>query len=156
MAALAFIANIAKGNMKKVLPIIFASFLLSSCIQDNLEQPVKPAITSTELTAIDFVKGSEDIPLLTNLELVESDNVDFDSESGSFATVEYRSQIDLEAVQGFYLKTLPQMGWNLTKNDLRHSNFTRENENVKIEFVESDEEGGDDLVVFSLSSVTRK
>ena len=162
MVARAFIVHNARGNMRKILTIFFTAFLLSSCIQDDVEQVEKPKITNQELSATDFVKGSEDIPLLNNLEQIESDNVSFDSEAGSIASVDYSSSIDLEAVQEFYLKTLPQMGWKLTHNDLRSSRFTRDGEKLEIEFIEgetdadSDTAQNDDVVRFSLSSVVGK
>jgi len=142
--------------MKKNLLIIFATLALFSCIQDDLETPIQPPIVSNELTASDFVKGSEDIPLVSNLVLSENNNVDFDSDSGSFAVVDYESPFDLEVVQGFYLRTLPQMGWKLVKNDQKHSRFIRDSEKLEIDFIQSDTEDEDDLVRFSLSSISKK
>ncbi len=144
--------------MKKNLLIIFATLALFSCTQDDLGAMTQPPAISNELTANDFVKGSEDVPLLNNLTLSETNNIDidFDSDSGSFATVDYRSSIDLEAVQGFYLKTLPQMGWNLVKNDQKHSSFIRDSQKLEIEFIENDVEDEEDLVRFSMSSISKK
>lgn len=141
-----------RGDMKKILSVIFSIFLLSSCTQyqKNVEEIfTKIPPKKTNLTAKDFVKGSEDIPLVSNLELMENNNVDFDSASGSFVTVDYKSPIALVEVQVFYLKTLPEMGWRLVKNDATESSFVRDNEKIKIEFV-------DDIVRFSMSSVVRK
>lgn len=141
--------------MKKNLPIIFCTFLLFSCIQDDLGKPVTPVVASTEIASSDFVKGSEDIPLVSDLELIDNNNVDFDSESGSFTSVEYKSQMDLEAVQGFYLKTLPQMGWQLLKNDQAISKFIRDNEKLEIHFIYGSE-GDDDIVKFMISSGVKR
>lgn len=143
--------------MKKNLLIILAIFSLCSCIQDDvINDPVQPTVINNDLTANDFVKGSEDIPLVSNLDLVETGDVDFDSESGSFAVIDYKSSIDLEAIQGFYLKTLPQMGWKLIKNDQIHSIFARDGEKLEIEFIENDAEDGEDTVRFSMSSALKK
>ncbi len=158
MADQAFIVRNVRGDMKKILPAIFSLFLLSSCISSNLthiEPVTKPSPKIENLTAKDFVKGSEDIPLLSNLELIENDGVNFDSDSGSFVTVDYESPIALESVQGFYLRTLPEMGWRLIKNNAAESNFTRDNEKIRIEFLHNDEEK-ERIVRFSMSSVVRK
>lgn len=157
MVARAFIVRNVKGNMKKFLLLISFGFLLISCAQEIIENKPDFEAENNELTATDFVKGSEDIPLLNNLEIIEdSNNLDFDSASGSVSTIDYRSQIDLEAVQKFYLETLPQMGWKLVNTSHTRSSFVRENEKIEIEFVESEYEDEDDIVRFYLSSVTEE
>ena len=142
--------------MKKNLLIIFTTLTLFSCIQDDIRTPIQPRAINNELTSTEFVKGSEDIPLVSNLELIDSGNINFDSQTGSFITVDYQSPIDLEVVQGFYIKTLPQMGWDLVKNDHVHSIFLRDNERLEIELFFSQEEEEKDLIRFSLSSGMKK
>ncbi len=141
--------------MKKFLLVFFANFLLFSCAFDEAQKTDKPQTSNEELSATEFVKGSEDIPLIDGLEQIDNDALNFDSDAGSIATTDYKSLIDLEAVQNFYLKTLPQMGWKLIKNDQKHSKFVRESEKIEIEFIQAEEEGYDDVVRFFLSSVVK-
>lgn len=155
MVVQASTALIAKGNMKKFLTIILSVFFISSCIQNEINEMSSPKATGDEITATNFVRGSEDIPLVDGLELIDDENINFDSKSGSIASVDYKSGFDPEAVQAFYIRTLPQMGWKLSKNDQNHSLFTRDEEKLEIDFIESDDEGEDDLVRFAMSSITK-
>ncbi len=156
MVAPAFIVQLAKNNMKKIFALIFCCFALFSCADTQTIAAPKNAAVAAELSSNDFVKGSEDIPLIQGLELVESENVDFDSESGSFSSIEYKSPFYLEAVQNFYLRTLPQMGWKLIRNDQTESSFTREGERLKIEFLQKDHNSKSSFVRFYFSSAPRR
>jgi hypothetical protein len=104
------------------------------------------------LVVEDFVKGSDDIPLLKNMEIIENKAVSFDSENSSFTSVAYKALIESDVLKDFYLHTLPEMGWILEKNNFKEQIFYRENDKVKIEFISSDLEGEGDLVIFSISS----
>lgn len=136
--------------MKKFHLTIFVLLLLSSCIGDDLPKSTEQTSANEEITATEFVKGSEDIPLVNKLEILENENVDFDSSSGRISRVEYKSSINLETVQEFYLKTLPQMGWKLVQNDQNRSLFTREGQKLEIQFFTSEEEKSD-IVKFSIN-----
>ncbi len=83
----------------------------------------------------DFVQGSEDIPLLVNMEKMFNEGLGFDSDAGSIMSSSYESKIDLEKVKIFYEKTLPKMGWKITKNDAAKLSFEREKEKLEIEFL---------------------
>jgi len=136
-------------TMKKILTLIFTTFLFSSCafLENQTLSEVK---NNTEETAVNgFVNGSEDIPLLKSLTQVNEEILGFDSSSGSISATNYKSEIDLEKVKNFYYKTLPQLGWKLKEKKLEKIVFIRGNEKVEINFVN---ENGDDLVKFFISS----
>ncbi|MBU6339505.1 MAG: hypothetical protein KGQ36_06025 [Rickettsiales bacterium] len=130
--------------MKKYL-LICTIFLFSSCslltIEDQNQEP--------ELTVKGFVNGSEDIPLVKGLTQTNDENLGFDSSSGSISSTTYKSEIDLERIKNFYVKTLPQMGWKLIKNKIGQITLVRDKEKLEIGFVN---ENGDDLVKFLITS----
>ena len=131
--------------MKKLLTLLSVSFLLFSCTQKNVKhaEPFKYKVST------DFVQGSEDIPLLVGMNKMLDESLGFDSDSGSIMASSYETKIDLEKVQAFYKKTLPQMGWKVTKSDMAKLSFKREREKLEIEFVNHN---GKDIVRFFISS----
>lgn len=132
--------------MKKILVLLSISFLLFSCSEKIFQKKVaQPEYEASE----EFVQGSEDIPLLMGMEKISEDSVGFDTDSGSIVSSNYETKLDLEKVQKFYLRTLPQMGWKLVKSEIAKATFKRENENLEIDFVNQD---GKDVVKFFLSS----
>ena len=135
--------------MKKFLTLISLSLLLFSCAE--IEIPAKPTISKPEQlrASEDFVQGSEDIPLLVGMEKISEDSLGFDSNSGSIMSSSYATKIDLEKVRNFYQKTLPHMGWRVSKSDLEKLKFRRDKEKLEIEFVNQD---GKDVVRFFISS----
>lgn len=141
--------KIIKFEMKKLL-IILTLFSLSSC--DLLKKSSKNNDKKEfELQQINmqFVEGSQDIPLAKGLEKIEDESLTFDSFNGNVLSISYKTKQDLEEIRDFYLKTLPQMGWKIVKNQRPTSievvDFERENEKLEIEFVNKD---GQDLVKF--------
>jgi hypothetical protein len=137
--------------MKKILTIFLASFLAFSC-NKSLEKKldfINPDFEKVEASE-DFVQGSEDIPLLVGMERVSDDNLGFDSDSGSIVSAEYTSENDAKSVKNFYIKTLPQMGWEVVKNLESKVVFKRDKENLEIEFPKSD--GDLQTVNFFMSS----
>jgi hypothetical protein len=133
--------------MQKFLSLLVISFLTFSCLEnfqksEIIEEP-------TEKASQDFVQGSEDIPLLVGMEKISDDSLGFDSSVGSIMASSYETKTDLEKIKNFYLKTLPQMGWNLKENNVGKLSFEREKEKLEIEFVNQD---GRDLVRFFISS----
>ncbi len=141
--------------MKKILPLVFTAFIISACTGKYFVSDSKTKIFAQDLKSSEYVKGSEDIPLAANLEQIESNNINFDSASGSIAFIDYKSSVSFELIAEFYLKTLPQMGWKLVKNDPNHLKFVREDENVEIDFIVKSSAEENDVVRFFLSSATR-
>jgi hypothetical protein len=98
-----------------------------------------------------FIHDEYDIPSLTTLEKIidSEDSIGFASASGSILSVSYTSETEIEKIRDFYLRTLPQMGWELKANNQQKSVLTRENEKLEIEF---HKENGKNLVRFFIYS----
>lgn len=133
--------------MQKFLSLVVISFLTFSCLENFQKSEIVEE--PTEEASQDFVQGSEDIPLLVGMEKISDDSLGFDSSVGSIMASSYETKTDLEKIKNFYLKTLPQMGWNLKENNVGKLSFEREKEKLEIEFVNQD---GRDLVRFFISS----
>ncbi len=146
MAVRAFTAQNVKNNkiMKKI-SLILSLLLVFSC---NFQSGNDVEVIDVEVSQ-EFVQGSEDIPLLAGMEKVEDEGLGFDTSAGSIIATNYKSEIDLEKVQKFYVKTMPQLGWNIDQKTIGKVIFSRENENLEIEFVNQD---GVDMVKFLISS----
>lgn len=102
-----------------------------------------------ELNSKGFIDENYDIPLLVAMEKLSKDNVGFDSASGSILSIAYVTDLEVEKVRDFYLKTLPQMGWFLKANNMKKSILKRENEKLEIEF---STQGGRNVVRFFIFS----
>ncbi len=145
----------SKVVMKKIL-ILAPFFLLFSCTYlDQLDQKIQKFVhhEDNEIKASEeFVQGSEDIPLLVGMEKISDGALGFDSASGSIITSSYSTNLEQEKVKTFYLKTLPEMGWNITRNAKDSIDFKREKENLEIEFAKEEKL---QVVRFFVSSLTR-
>lgn len=144
--------------MKKFLPLFALLFLVFSCNRTEIKTPQNPVYAEIpsnggafEKMSIsqDFVQGSEDIPLLEQMEKIFDEGLGFDSASGSIMSSSYKSKVALEKVKSFYAKTLPQMGWKLIKSDKKKSVFEREKEKLEIEFMTQEKQK---IVRFFISS----
>lgn len=138
--------------MKKIISLICVSFITFSCSESLKKDFDFFGIFSSEeppQATEEFVQGSEDIPLLTGMGKTSEDTVGFDSSSGSIISSSYASTISHKEVRNFYIKTLPQMGWQIVKNLENKVVFKRERENLEIEF---DKENGKSVVRFFISS----
>lgn len=144
MAARAFTVQPVRNNMKKIFTLLSISFLLFSCAK-FLEHKSEIENQASE----DFVQGSEDIPLLVGMEKINDDSLGFDSSSGSIMASSYKTAADIEKIKNFYLKTLPQMGWKLEKEEKHKLSFKRDKEKLEIEFKN---QIGKNLVHFFISS----
>ena len=159
-------SKITSKIMKKILLIIFTSFILSSCSSFNfLKLKTSTSAISAKNSAISaknkenekfasqFISSNTDIPLIPGLIEINDEDLGFDSDSGSISSISYESEISSKEVQDFYLKTLPQMGWKLTNQDLEKLTFVRKKpkgvEKVEIGFTKKD---GKKLVKFFISS----
>ncbi len=135
--------------MKKIL-LISTLFLVFSC-SENLDEVVfEEEVAQAEIKAPqEFVQGSQDIPLLENLEKTSDEAVDFDSNSGSIISSSYKSKINKNDVKKFYIKTLPDLGWIIEKNIENNLVFKRDKEQLEIEF---SLENKQNIVTFFISS----
>jgi hypothetical protein len=135
--------------MKKIF-LIIALFLTFSCSK-NYHEVLQEEVTPLAQTkaAQEFVQGSQDIPLATNLEKTIDEAVDFDSNSGSIISSSYKNKSSKDEVKEFYAKTLPDMGWQQIKNLENKLIFKREKEQLEIEF---NLEKKQSIVTFFISS----
>lgn len=81
-----------------------------------------------------FINGTQDIPLINGLEIIDDQNLEFDSLSGSFSSSTYQSNFDINKIKIFYENNLPKLGWKISKSLENSSVFTRDNEKLEIEF----------------------
>lgn len=140
--------------MKKIL-ILVPFFLLFSCSYlDQLDKKIQKFVHKDDKEIVasnDFVQGSEDIPLVVGMEKISDGALGFDSASGSIISSSYSSKIDEKKVRNFYLKTLPQMGWNTSHHNENSIKFKREKEALEIEFAKEEKM---QVVRFFYSSMT--
>lgn len=135
--------------MKKIF-LISALFLTFSCSENYNEALQEEAAPLAQTKAPqEFVQGSQDIPLATNLEKTIDEAVDFDSNSGSIISSSYKSKSSKNEIKIFYIKTLPDMGWAIEKNLENKVVFKREKEQLEIEF---SLEKKQNIVTFFISS----
>ncbi len=158
MAARAFIVQLVRGDMKKILSLILLTIFTCSCedfslqnLKKSFSKNFEPAAKKDHeiIASEEFAQGSEDVPLLVGMEKISEDSLGFDSNSGSIVSSTYASDLNQKEVRDFYLKTLPQMGWKIVKNIETKVVLKRDKENLDIEFLK---EGGKEVVRFFISS----
>ena len=97
--------------------------------------------------ADDFLTGTEDVPLMSALTLLDDETFDFDTEDGRLYFSKATTSIDSEKVLKFYRETLPQLGW---KED-EFKNFVREDDVLRISTTKKQNiDGKITIVVFEL------
>ncbi len=101
--------------------------------QNNSE---KKQSSDDQSKIINFIAGTNDIPLYEGLEKINnnSNNFDFDSNSGSIISSSYYTNGNLENIQKFYYQSLIQMGWKMIHRNFHQMQFKREGENLTIDF----------------------
>lgn len=82
------------------------------------------------VVAADFVSGTEDIPLMTQLTEQGSGALVFDTAAGRIVEVTASGTATAGAVRAFYAETLPQLGW-AAKGTAR---WRRDGEELRLEF----------------------
>jgi hypothetical protein len=76
-----------------------------------------------------FVEGTEDVPLMPGLAMVEGAGTVFDSPQGRIVEAYAKGKVARDAVLDFYGKTLPQLGWRPDGS----GTFRREGETLRLE-----------------------
>lgn len=98
------------------------------------------------------VHGSLDIPLADDLEVNDDNVINFDSFNGNIISITYTTKVDITKIKNFYLKTLPQIGWEVVANEFLDNSdivyFKRDKETLEIEFTKSEDEESEKLVKF--------
>lgn len=106
--------------MKKL--IIISLLFLAACSSlehgfDNLSHSQK------------YVPGTEDLPVYSGFQAIDSKNVVYDSESGRIVDASYfQRDITIQDVRDFYAETLPQLGWHKNKS----AQYVRDGEILKV------------------------
>jgi hypothetical protein len=132
-------------NFVKILLGLSLLLLLPSCF-------VKTDFNSSKINHsknIEFIEGSEDIPLYNALVKVNEESLNFDTTAGSISSLSYESSVNLNKVHQFYLKTMPQMGWKVIQNSEKKIIFLREKQKLEIELYKQEEKK---IVKFFISS----
>ena len=151
MAVRAFFVQNVRGDMKKILTLVAVSFLLYSCYKVETRIVEAPQIEVPKFkTSGEFVQGSEDVPLLVGMERIFEESLGFDSASGSVMSSSYEAKDSLSDIKEFYVSSLPEFGWKISKNEEKKLVLIREKEKMEIEF---SFEGNKKVVRFFLSSV---
>lgn len=91
-----------------------------------------------------FVAGTEDVPLMPDLQPVAGSALTFDKPQGRIVEAQAKGSVTRAAVLAFYGQTLPQLGW---KPEGVHA-WRREGETLRLDFRGRD---GDLTVGFTLS-----
>jgi len=76
-----------------------------------------------------FVPGFEDLPLMTGLTAIEGSSVVFDKPDGRIVEAAASGAVGRAAIESFYERTLPQLGWRRSGA----LTFAREGERLRIE-----------------------
>lgn len=76
-----------------------------------------------------FVPGFEDLPLMTGLTPVEGSSVVFDKPHGRIIEAAVTGTVAPPAIEAFYDRTLPQLGWQRFGG----MTYAREGERLRIE-----------------------
>ena len=149
-------------NFQKILSSILL-ISITSCLSQQPQAPIDnktnpptpPQVINPNPPKVilnKFVKGTHDVPLAPDLELVSNEDIDFDTIDGSFTSATYQSQSLPNLIQDFYLENLPRLGWNLKNQQKNLIIFERENQKLKIELGQNDPQNNNYLlVIFALT-----
>ncbi len=137
--------------MKKIILIFLIPIFLFSCvIKLNKHAIETPKTTDIEQEIEnEYVYGTDDIPLFKGLVQLKDETTDFDTVSGNIVISVYEGAAKLNEVKSFYIKTLPQLGFELTSNKPNQISYKRNKDNLEISFVKHKNRLN---VKFSLSS----
>jgi hypothetical protein len=119
MPPLAFLLRMRAGRSARALGLGLALMLL-------------PPLPAPIHAADAFVTGTEDLPLMPGLAIVEGAGMMFDTPQGRIVEAYAKGMAKREAVLDFYAATLPQLGW---KAESRTS-YRREGEILRLELYE--------------------
>ena len=83
--------------------------------------------------ATTFIDGLEDVPLMEGVTQIQKDTISFGNEESRFVEVYFTSsRIGFKAIENFYVKTLPQLGWTFQGKSGNTLLFYREKEMLEI------------------------
>jgi hypothetical protein len=87
-------------------------------------------LTPLPALADSFVAGTEDVPLMPELQPVEGSALTFDKPQGRIVEAQARGKVTRAAVHAFYAETLPQLGWKPAGAEA----WQREGETLRLDF----------------------
>lgn len=135
MAGRAFTALGAKNNLK-ILMVKITKLILVACLSFSLFSCIKSGESRTE----SYVVGTSDIPLYSGLREVDGESTNFDTISGNIAISTYDGELSIDEVKGFYLTTLPQLGWKLYISENDNISYNRGKDHLEISFKQKQKE----------------
>jgi hypothetical protein len=92
-----------------------------------------------------FVTGLGDVPVMPGLTPAEEEPLVFDKPDGRIAQTVMTGSVDRKAILAFYNQTMPQLGWKRGSDGKgAATRFTREGEELRLEFVDTGRDGGQD------------
>ena len=77
-----------------------------------------------------FVAGTEDVPLMPELQPVDGSALTFDKPQGRIVEAQASGKVTRAAVHAFYAQTLPQLGWKPAGPEA----WQREGETLRLDF----------------------
>jgi hypothetical protein len=90
--------------------------------------------TPAATRADEFVAGTEDLPLMPDLQPVAGSALAFDKPQGRIVEAQAKGKVTRDAVLAFYAQTLPQLGWKPAGRDA----WRREGETLRLDFRDAD------------------
>ena len=81
--------------------------------------------------AQDFIAGTEDIPLMDNMVIEDSETVSFDTPDGQILNLTGYTKAPQSQVKKFYNNTLKTLGW-IPKKD---NTYTRDKDELSLTFI---------------------
>ena len=132
--------------MIKLLSLSLSLSLLLSC-EGKFDYKTIDQDKHHQLTQ--YVLGSDDIPLFSDLKQLDQESTNFDTISGNIVISSYIGNIKLSEVKYFYLGALPQLGWKLDSEEGNNFSYKRNNDILKISLKQNDNKL---LVKFFISS----
>jgi hypothetical protein len=89
-----------------------------------------PLLASPPALADRFVAGTEDLPLMPELQPIAGSALSFDKPQGRIVEARAKGKVTRAAVLRFYAQTLPQLGWQPAGRNA----WQREGEKLQLDF----------------------
>jgi len=97
------------------------------------------ALFATRAHATDFVPGFEDIPLQVGVFAIVDDGIVYSVPDGKIIQTTVASDdVSRREFQRFYRDAMKQLGWKMTRDERKSQEFTRGEDVLTIEIIETD------------------
>ena len=94
-----------------------------------------------------FFNDLDDVPIMQGMTMIDNSNIIFDSPLGKFVELYAISNNTSQDIISFYRQALPELGWKEIKNN----QFSRDNEQLTLDFYSSKQVQSNIIVRFTLS-----